>query len=47
MLFGRISSHSTECSPDFALLYRHFTLFVRDNAAVVIVIDELLDVIRL
>lgn len=31
----------------FALLYWHFTLLVRDNAAIIIVIDELLDLIGL
>ena len=31
----------------FALLYWHFTLLVRDNATIIIVIDILLDLIRL
>ena len=31
----------------FALLYWHFTLLVRDNATVIIVVDELLDLIGL
>lgn len=39
--------YSMECSPDFALLYCRFTLLVRDNATIIIVIDELLDLIGL
>ena len=31
----------------FALLYWHFTLLVRDNATIIIVVDELLDLIGL
>ena len=39
--------YSMECSPDFALLYCRFILLVRDNATIIIVIDILLDLIRL